>query len=278
MTAAARTLGLGQPALSHAIKRLEQQIGVMLLERSRSGVQTTAAGQALLEQLKPAFTQIDQALTAARDRTESSVSLSVSTSLASWWLLPRLPEFKRTHPETSLRIVTADADAQVDVSIIDLWIPLGRIERADVASVTLCREALLPVASPRVAERLSAEPNDLLDAPLLHLEERYEPRFDWRQWFAAHGVDTPDQLPGDRSTDYSLVLQGALDGQGVALGWEHIVSDLIADGRLVALAPPIVTKTPFVVLSSNRRVLSPGATALQAWLVEELSPEVRAAR
>jgi len=273
LTAAARQLGMGQPAVSHAITRLESSIGTALLHRSRTGVLTTSAGHALLIELKPALARIDEAVALARSgqNDKDVVSISVSTSLASWWLLPRLPEFKRAHPDVSLRLVTADSDAAVDMSSIDLWIPLGRIDRPDLDSAVLCREELIPVAAPSLARQLSDGASGSTKAPLLHLEERYEPRFNWHQWFAAQDVDVPDHLPGDRSNDYSLVLQAALDGQGVALGWAHIIASLIADGQLVPLAEPMGTDAPFVILSSRRRQLSPGASALRDWLVQRLA-------
>jgi LysR family glycine cleavage system transcriptional activator len=273
LTAAARQLGMGQPAVSHAVTRLESAIGTPLLHRSRTGVLTTSAGHALLTELRPALTRIDEAVALARSGQENThvVSISVSTSLASWWLLPRLPDFKRAHPDVSLRLVTADSDAAVDMSSIDLWIPLGRIDRPELDSSVLCREELIPVAAPSLAQQLTNGASGLADAPLVHLEERYEPRFNWHRWFAAQDVDVPDQLPGDRSNDYSLVLQAALDGQGVALGWAHIVASLIEDGQLVPLAEPISTDAPFVILSSRQRQLSPGATALRNWLVQQLA-------
>lgn len=270
-TQASNQLGIGQSAVSHAVQRLEDALGVQLLTRSRSGVTVTNVGQLLLDQLEPAFAQIDIATAQFTNQESNSVTISVSTSFASWWLLPRLPEFKRTYPNISLRLMTADSDLGIDPNEVDLWIPLGHIDRPDLDTVPLCTEALIPVASPELAKTLGRDPIDLLLAPLLHLEERYEPRFDWRQWFAAHAPQmTFEALPGDRSNDYSLVVQAALDGQGVALGWQHIVSDLIEDGRLIALAEPIKTANPFVVLSSKRRRLTPNATAFRTWLVTEL--------
>ena len=270
-TRASELLGIGQPAVSHAVQRLEDALDTTLMHRSRTGVELTPAGQLLLDQLEPAFAQIDQAIAQFVAAEPRAVTISVSTSFASWWLLPRLPEFKRTHPDVSLRLMTADSDFTTDPNDVDLWIPLGGIDREDLESVELCREALIPVASPNVSERFAGHPSMLLSAPLLHLEEQYKSRFDWPQWFAAHNIPTADRLPGDRSNDYSLVVQAALDGQGVALGWEHIVADLIADGRLVALGEAITTDTPFVALSSKRRPLSPDAAALRAWLVSELA-------
>ena len=84
------------------------------------------------------------------------------------------------------------------------------------------------------------------------------------------GVNTRAPLAGDRSNDYSLVLQAALDGQGVALGWRHIVSDLLATGRLCALAEPVTTEQPFEIVTRADRDLSTGARALRDWLVESM--------
>ncbi|MGI9607686.1 MAG: LysR substrate-binding domain-containing protein [Acidimicrobiales bacterium] len=271
-TAAADELGMGQPAVSHAITRLETAVGTALLVRSRSGVRPTATGAELIADLAPSFERIDQAVDRARGAHDPTVTVSVSTSLASWWLLPRLPDFKRMHPDVSLRLITADADADTDPTRLDLWIPLGLVDRPDLDVVRLCDEALYPVAAPALAERLDRNnASALVDAPLLHLEERYRTRFDWNRWFQHHGIDQPIRLDGDRSNDYSVVLQAALDGQGVALGWNHIVSDLVSAGRLVPLAAPVVTEDPFVIATSSRRQLRPGAKSLRAWLIEHMT-------
>ena len=272
-TAAAADLGVGQPALSHAVRRLEERLGVALLDRSRLGVTPTPTGADLLATVAPAFRSIDEAVARTADGTDDrTVSVSVSTSLASWWLLPRLPRFKQRHPDVPLRLVTTDSDGAEFPADIELWIPLGIVELPGMARTFLCDEVLVPVASPAVAAQLAGDhaPEALLDAPLLHLEERYRPRFDWHRWFASCGVDAPDALPGDRSNDYSLVLQAALDGQGVALGWRHIVADLLNSHRLLALAAPVITDQPFEILHRADRELSTGARALRDWLVQTM--------
>lgn len=271
-TGAARRLGLGQPAVSHAVARLERTLSATLLVRSRTGVTPTAVGAALASALAPAFAAIDDAVARTRPGgADGAVTLVVSTSLAAWWLLPRLPEFKREHPDIELRLVTADSDDGVDVDALDLWIPLGIVERPDLVATRFCDEAVVPVASPDLAARLAiGRPGDLAASPLLHLEERYRPRFDWRRWFEHHRVDV-GELAGDRSNDYSLVIQTALDHQGVALGWRHIVDDLLTDGRLVALADDVVTDRPFEIHASTRRPLRPEAEALRDWLVAAMN-------
>lgn len=276
LTAGASELGVGQPALSHAIRRLEDRLGVALLDRSRLGVTPTPAGVDLVATVGPAFRTIDHAIDQVlRGSDDRTVSLSVSTSLASWWLLPRLPRFKQRHPDIPLRLVTTDSDTVEFPDDIELWIPLGIVDRPDIQRTYLCDEALVPVASPRLAAELDGaagpiEPARLLDAPLLHLEERYAPRFDWIRWFATQGVTPSEPLAGDLSNDYSLVLQSALDGQGVALGWLHIVSDLLDSHRLLALADAVTTDRPFEIVHRADRELSTGARALRDWLVESM--------
>ena len=268
LTAAARALDIGQPAVSHAVARLEAGLGTDLFLRSPSGVSLTPAGLRLHRLVQGPLDEIDAAVAAARnDRNVESVTLSVSTSLASYWLMPRLPDFKRRHPTVELRVITCDSDRAVGVDDADVWIPLGRVERRDLSEVALCPERVVPVATQSVAEKLpSIDPVGLAHAPLLHLEERYEPRFDWARWFSSHGVQAPVDQQGYRSNDYSVILQAALEGQGVALGWVHIVADLVDQGRLVTLGEPVETDQPFKILTRTSRPLSEAAEAVRNWL------------
>ena len=266
LTRAAERFGIGQPAASHAIRRLESGVGVTLLERTSRGVSPTPAGLELHRRLSPAYAEIDDAVAELRPEELGPVAVSVSTSLATWWLLPRLADFKRDHPDVALRLVTADTDGEVSPADVDLWIPLGI---ADDTATFLSDEELVPVAHPELADRIDRQRLDL--APLLHLEERYRARFDWNRWFDHHDMTVESQLPGDRSTDYSLVVQAALDGQGVALGWRHIVADLLADGRLVALGEGVVTEHPFRIVTTSRRPNDPGVVAFRDWLVAAFS-------
>ncbi len=273
-TAAAARLDVGQPATSHAVARLEAALGVKLFERSTRGLNLTPAGRMLQRRLAVAFTEVDAAVESARRLTANDVvTLSVSTSLANFWLLPRLPDFKRRHPEIDLRVITTDSDDGVGLDDADLWIPLGLDHPAELNETLFRVERIVPVAAPELSATLFADdhpsPAALLAAPLLHLEERYRSRYSWQRWFADAGLAVDRSLGGYRSNDYSLVLQAALDGQGVALGWEHIVVKLLDDERLVALAEPIETDQPFPILSRpgvGGTTRTDNVAALRHWL------------
>jgi len=272
-SAAARTLDIGQPAVSHAVARLESALGIRLFDRSTAGISLTVAGDAFAADVADGFKTIDEAVSAALGRAnEQEVTLSVSTSLASYWLMPRLAEFKRLHPEIELRVLTTDSDRSVGMDDADLWIPLGVVTRPDLEAVQFCEEELVPVATPTLAAELGAiGPESLLAAPLLHLEERYQTRFDWARWFETQGVALDGELHGDRSNDYSLILQAALEGQGVALGWWHIVSPLVEQGRLVVIGERVTTDRPFPILARKGAALRSPARLLREWLQDQFA-------
>lgn len=268
-TAAARRLHLGQPAISHAVKQLERALGTTLFDRTRTGIRLTVAGRELRDHVRPAFAALDAGVRAVQRSTLGAgvVALSVSTSFAAWWLLPRLADFKQRHPQVDLRCITNDTDAGVGVDDADLWVPLGPDPWPGLTRHVLTDERIVAVAAPQVAARLADRDDPALaGAELIHLEERYRPRFDWTQWFRAHGL-TPPATHGPRFNDYAVVVQAALDGQGVALGWEHLVSPLVHAGRLeVVGGAPTLTAQPFVLLH-RRGPLSPAVAALRDWLL-----------
>lgn len=232
----------------------------------------------LFDRVSPALAELGAAVDAVRSPGTGAVTVSVSTSLASYWLTPRLPEFKRRHPAVELRVVTTDSDRSVGIDDADLWIPLGTVTDDNLVSTPFCQEEVVPVASPDAAAALcdgrsgagngATDAARLLAGPLLHLEERYAPRFDWTRWFRHMGIDPGGELPGDRSNDYSLILQAALEGQGVALGWRHIVADLLSAGRLVEVGPSVRSDQPFPILTRKHPALGADALALRDWLIE----------
>jgi molybdate transport repressor ModE-like protein len=268
-TVAARGLGVSQPAVSHTIRRLEQVLGVTLFQRHKGGVTLTRSGAELLAQAGPALDQLDNAVTAARATglEDKVVALSVSTSLASYWLMPRLHLFKADYTDIDLKVITNDTDRGVGLDDADLWVPLGLGPWLQLQSWDLFTEKIYPVATQdyQREHRLS----NAMDAPThIHLEERYTPRFDWDAW-SAHTNTTQRANRGPTSNDYSLVIQSAVEGQGVALGWHHIVGALIEEGRLIRIGPDeVTTNSSFPVLAKQGR-LRPEAKLMLDWLLQQ---------
>lgn len=199
------------------------------------------------------------------------VTLAVSTATATWWLLPRIARFKQQHPDIELRIITTDTDLDLARERIDLAITLGADDFANYQRWHFVDEEIFPVCSPTF---LQANPlpdlKALAHSPLLLLEERYRPRMGWKDWLARFDVSLPRQPKLFRFNDYSIVLQAAIEGQGVAQGWRHIVQPLIAQGILVRpLQHSVTTDQPLFITAPQGRALRPDVAYLKDWLVAE---------
>ena len=272
-TRAAEELKISQPAVSHAMRLLEDDLGLPLFERRHKGVQTTDAGQHLLEQVSLGLTLIDQALREVRGMTGGQqVTLAVSTATATWWLLPRIARFKQLHPAIELRCITTDTDLDLGRERIDLAITLGTGEFPQHQRWHFVDEEIFPVCSPSFLRGHSGvvDVQSLTSATLLHLEERYRPRLDWAGWLARFGVAMDRSTKLFRFNDYSVVLQAAIEGQGVAMGWRHLVAPLITQGLLVRPVPhSVTTEQPIYLVASRRGKLRPEAAHLRDWLIAE---------
>ena len=272
-TRAAEEMAITQPAVSHAMRALESELGVTLFERRHKGVQTTDAGRHLLEQLTQGLTLIDQALSDLRGMTAGhQVTLAVSTATATWWLLPRIARFKQLHPDIELRCITTDTDLDLEREHIDLAITLGNGDFGQYQRWHFVDEEVFPVCSAAFVQRNGP----LKDLPaltrttLLHLEERYRPRLDWQGWLARFGVKLGRGNKVFRFNDYSIVLQAAIEGQGVALGWRHLVAPLIAQGLLVRpFEQSVTTDQPIQIVASGKGSLRGDVVYLRDWLIGE---------
>ncbi len=268
-TAAARQLGIGQPAVSHAVKQLEAALGAPVFRRQPGGVALTAAGRQLAHDARSAFDLVDQSIRRFRaGQPDNRVELSVSTPLATYWLMPRLSEFRLLHPTVELRISTSDTDRLVGHDEADLWIPLGWGRWPGLERWPFQQERIYAVAAPdHPLADPATRPDELIGADLLSHEERYRPRLDWASWFRRQGVAHAAASTSPSFNDYSLVVRAALAGQGVALGWHHIVVELVREGRLVRVGTAeVVTDRPFEILARPHAVRRPQVAALRDWL------------
>ena len=273
-TRAAKVLNIGQSAISHAVRQLEERLGIPLFIRQRQGVTLTPAGKKLAKRLQAGFYEIETGLLEAQaSQHHQRVTLSVSTSLASHWLMPRIVGFKQAYPRIQLRCITHDTDADLDQTDFDLCIPLGQVAWQGYQRWKFTDEEIFPVFSPHylASHPPINTPADLLKHPLIHLEERYTPRFDWVLYFRHFGIAPESLTLGETYNDYSIVVQAAIEGQGVALGWKHIVQPLIEQGRLMAPAGMnIQTNHPFYLLAPDNQPMREECVALLHWLLAEI--------
>ena len=272
-TRAAETLKIGQPAISHAVRQLETLLNTVLFKRQHHGVELTQAGEQLAFHLDKGFSSIQKGLEAALLQNQQQVTLHISTSLASHWLMPRIARFKIANPEIQLRCITQDADNGVQPSNFDLCIPLGQVSWEGFQRQKFVDERITPVCSPEYLKKSPplSHPKDLPQHTLIHLEERYTSRMDWQKFFDTQKLEFHHSNTDESFNDYSIVLQACIEGQGVALGWKHLVEPLIDQGRLVApIDLEIKTNQPFYILTPKNNNQNQAATTLREWLLSEI--------
>lgn len=256
-TRAAEELNVSQSAVSHAITTAETFLGATLIDRTSRPISLTAEGKAYVATLASCFTQLAaEAETLRRRKTSNVLTISCNLAYGNYWLLPRLKSFHAAHPDLQVNMVTtyqglASLDEGNDVAI-----RFGRGDWPGCESRLLFSERIVPVASPDYAERNAAvhRPADLLAHALLHAHSVERSWYNWQQWFEHFGVAMPGPLPGPAFDNHLLMLQAALSGQGIALGWVGTASDFLRQGLLVkVLDAPIVLQEGLHVVVRTRR-------------------------
>ncbi|AAY35104.1 LysR family transcriptional regulator [Pseudomonas syringae] len=235
-TAAALELGTTQPAVSQQIKRLEEQLATRLFDRIYRGIELTDAGEVLFSHVQAGLQSIDSGVIAITEHHQHEV-LQVATdfAFAAYWLMPRLHRFHKVNPDVDVSLVTSERTHSMLRADIDVAVLFGDGRFKQGESHWLFSEEVFPVCSPQLlAGRQTPLPTDALrDFPLLHLRgESINNWFDWAGVFRA--LDIPQApAPGQlRFDNYTLLIQAAIGGQGIAIGWKHLVDDLLDQGLL----------------------------------------------
>lgn len=271
-TAAARELGVSQPAISHAVRRLEDDLDTTLFRRLHRGVELTESGQVLADAIRRGLSTIEDGLDAVRrHRSEPVVTIGTSTATAVHWLVPRLTRFKLTNPHIDVRCITSDTNT-FDLEAVDLFIPVGRGDWPHRDRWPVAREVVYPICSPDFATTLGSLPlplDQLADQQLLHVQERHRSRLTWAQWLEAVGAEPATGRGATVANDYTVLLQSVQAGHGIALGWDHIVSELVDAGDLVRpLAEQVDTGRDVHLHAPLDRPPSPEVDAIRRWLTD----------
>ena len=219
-TLAAAELNVTQTAISHQIRRLEQELGIKLFVRQNRALTLTAQASEYLPGVRAAFNDLKLA-TDRLLRKDSDHVLTVSTlaSLAAKWLLPRLSAFQDAHPGIDVHITTSTSLVDFKSGDVDAAIRYWRGQWPGLRADWLMADELFPVCSPALLEgrKPLRKPEDLADHVLLHNSAGNND--DWRLWLTAAGL--PSDLSRQPGVTFDLVymtVQAAIDGMGVAMG------------------------------------------------------------
>lgn len=230
---AAEELNLSPSAVSHAITRLERDLGVALFERTTRNVRLTLAGQTLLAHASSAFEELRRGIEQISSNTALLLRLHCAPSYAAKVLSPRLPQFLKENPGVEVRVAASTSYARFVDGLFDADIVYGEpVNRDDLIVIPLGEEIVSPLCSPEIASRLSS-PRDLLGQSLIRSDLK---RIQWIDWFEANNLGPPP--PPSMSFDRSfLVLDAAVNGLGIALESCVLAHKELESGKLVKAFP-----------------------------------------
>jgi DNA-binding transcriptional LysR family regulator len=268
-TRAASKLGMSPSALSHAMKVLEDRLGLRLLARTTRKVRATEAGERLLKTLRPAFEDINAELTALsemRDKPAGTVRITTFKHAATSVLCPVLPDFLNAYPDIRVEITVDEGLTDIIESRYDAGIRFGEKVAKDMVAVKVGLDIQTTiVGSPAYfADRsIPSTPQDLAGHNCINY--RFATSGGLYSWeFEEDG--RPFQVKVDGSlifNDGDLLLAAALAGQGIAYLFEDQITDLVAEGRLLQVLTQWCPIFPgYYLYHPNRRQTPPALAAL----------------
>jgi LysR family glycine cleavage system transcriptional activator len=274
-TRAAEELCVTQGAVSHQVKALEAELGIKLFNRERQRLVITEAGREYLAVLRDSFDRIAVGTDRLIQRQSSGV-LTVSTSpdFAAKWLVNRLGRFAEAHPGIDLRISATLDHVDFAREDVDLAVRHGDGNWPGLDVARLSSEQLFAVCSPKLVagRRRIRKPSDVLRFPLLHLGDRK----DWARWLEAAGVTGGDLTHGPVLNRASMVIDAAVDGQGIALARTTLAAWDLINRRLVRpFAEALrLSKTYWIVCPKATSAL-PKISTFREWLLAEAADDSR---
>ena len=237
---AATELDVTPAAVAHRVRMLEKYLDVSLFDRRRRGVDLNRSGQTYLKEVQRILAEV-HGVSERQRRAPRRIRIVSVESVAEKWLAPRLATFKSAHPAIAIEVETNHRGVDPDRHDFDVWFaytgetaaprPVTRREDT-LLEETLYEEELQPVSSPALlaARGRPRGPADLHDWPLLY-DLGWDA--DWSYWFARQGQPTPDLSHASGFRLYSMVVQAAVSGLGIAVGRSMLIAHELESRTLV---------------------------------------------
>lgn len=261
-------------AVGHQVRLLEDWIGQPLFVRGPRSIALTDAGRLYLQQLSPLLDDLERASLAVRSgRDPAEVTVTAMPSFVTRWLMPRLGDFRRKHPQVEVRLLASVPPVDFVSEPVDVAIRLGRGPYPGLLTQCLLPETFRAVARPDLCAQLNT-PQDLLSITLLHdeYEARIPEQIDWPRWCVAQGMRRPDMRvrQGSHFSHTYLTLDAAAAGEGVAVASDVLAGDAVRRG-ILAIAPgePVPGPYSYHLLTTRAAAERSAVSALCAWLRAE---------
>ncbi len=265
-----------QPAVSRMLARMEDHLGIKLFERVRAGIELTEEGKILHRRITEAFSGIEAGIDEIHTRATGMVpvTLSASTAFTTHWLLPRLHLLKESYPKVDLRLQLNPGRVGEPAIDVDLCVGILREDERFEDRVIVMPETLIPVCRPQYDEHIAPDAEgQIVETLLLSGDSEYG----WHDRFPSFSQRRHGRSTTLRLDDYSVVIQAALQGQGIALGWLNAVSGCLLNETLKpAVQESVVTSRYCSMVSPNGKAKDPLIRGVRDWIVREMKSDIAA--
>lgn len=270
---AAEQLFLTQGAISKQINTLEEILKVKLLNRESRGVTLTPSGQLFLEKITPFIESLPSTIQQVQNHSETNVvSIICTEAVAHYWLSPLVYRFNHDYPEISIHI-TSNNHLNADmINSFDFGILFGDGDWRNLDSTLLFHEVVCPICHSDYPIDDIIDINDLMKHRLIQLDPEQWPWLNWKDWMKTQGQIYQPQKEMLMYNQATLALAACTNRQGIALGWEFMVKDLVQNGMLKKIEhfETKTGKSDFLVKAKNRAISS-SAQVFYDWLVAEIN-------
>jgi LysR family transcriptional regulator, glycine cleavage system transcriptional activator len=272
-TRASEELCVTQGAVSQQVKALEAGLGIKLFNRERQRLIITEAGRDYLLVVRDALDRIAVGTERLLQRQNAGV-LTVSTSpdFAAKWLVHRLGNFAEAHAGIDLRVSAAMHHVDFAREDVDMAVRHGDGNWPGLDAVQLSAEQLFAICSPKLLSgRRFGKPSDILKFPLIHLDSRG----DWTKWLRAAGLSDDNVKHGPVLNRASMVIDAAINGQGIALARTTLAAWDLINGRLVRpFAESLRLSKTYWIVCPKATSTVPKIVTFRDWLLAEASGDL----
>jgi len=273
-TRAAEELCVTQGAVSHQVKALEAELAIKLFNRERQRLIITEAGRDYLAVVRDALDRIAVGTERLLQRQNAGV-LTVSTSpdFAAKWLVHRLGHFAEAHAGIDLRVSATMHHVDFAREDVDMAVRHGDGNWSGLDAVQLSSEQLFAICSPKLLTgRRLAKPADVLKFPLIHLDSRA----DWTKWLRVVGIGDDNVRHGPVLNRASMVIDAAINGQGIALARTTLAAFDLINGRLVRpFAEALRLSKTYWIVCPKATSNVPKIATFRDWLLAEAAQDLR---
>lgn len=278
-TRAGHELAVTQGAVSRQIRLLEEGLGAPLFQRRHRSIELTPDGQRLHRAVTMALEQIAEAADAFRAPVPGpGVTIAATPAVASFWLIPRLGRLRAAVADVEVQVLATDLELDGIVQQFDIGIRYGAGRWPGFGASFLDSAEVVPVCAPRyLAGRAPLQDAAaLLGEQLLQLDEARWHWIDWPYWLRSQGVSGPPPKPALRANSYSVLINAAVEGQGIALGWRHLIESHLANGLLtVACEARLLPDQAYYLVTRPDDPPSAERQAVAEWIIEEFRAEAQ---